>query len=184
MTRVLVIAPSPVTRAGLAALARDAGFAVTDALPSLPPHPDADVLLVAGEAEDVSQFPLPAVLLGDADPWEAVARGARAVLPDDADEAEIVAALAAAGAGLVALRPEEMAPLLRRGGEGPERLTARELEVLALLAEGIGNKGIARALGITEHTVKFHVGSIFGKLGASSRTEAVTAGIRHGLIMV
>jgi len=184
VTRVLVIARSAVERAGLSSLAGAGGLEVAGAVPSLPPHPDADVLLVAGDADGVAQFPLPAVLLSDADAGNAIARGARAVLPADADEAEIVAAVAAAGAGLVALRPEDMAPLMRRTGEGTERLTGREQEVLALLAEGAGNKRIARDLGITEHTVKFHVGSIMGKLGASSRTEAVTIGIRQGLIMV
>ena len=61
-------------------------------------------------------------------------------------------------------------------------LTARELEVLALLAEGIPNKAIARRLGISDHTVKFHVGSVLAKLDAASRTEAVRIGARRGLI--
>jgi DNA-binding NarL/FixJ family response regulator len=65
-----------------------------------------------------------------------------------------------------------------------EPLTPREIEVLSMLAEGAGNKMIARRLGISEHTVKFHVGSILSKLDASSRTEAVTLGLRQGLIMV
>jgi DNA-binding CsgD family transcriptional regulator len=63
-------------------------------------------------------------------------------------------------------------------------LTPREIEVLGMLAEGLGNKTIARRLGISEHTVKFHVGSILAKLDASSRTEAVTLGARRGLIML
>jgi DNA-binding NarL/FixJ family response regulator len=65
-----------------------------------------------------------------------------------------------------------------------QALTPREIEVLGMLAEGLGNKTIARRLGISEHTVKFHVGSIFTKLNASSRTEAVTLGARQGLIML
>jgi DNA-binding NarL/FixJ family response regulator len=65
-----------------------------------------------------------------------------------------------------------------------EALTPREIEVLAMMAEGLANKTIAYRLNISEHTVKFHVGSIFGKLGAQSRTEAVTLGIRQGLIML
>src|SRR5438128_1516404 len=65
-----------------------------------------------------------------------------------------------------------------------EALTPREIEVLRLLAAGLGNKEIASRLAISEHTVKFHVSSIMGKLGAASRTEAVTLGIRHGLIMI
>jgi DNA-binding NarL/FixJ family response regulator len=63
-----------------------------------------------------------------------------------------------------------------------EQLTAREAEVLRLLAEGLGNKDIAEKLGISEHTIKFHIRSILGKLGAASRTEAVTRGLRSGLI--
>ena len=63
-----------------------------------------------------------------------------------------------------------------------ESLTAREREVLALLADGVGNREIARALGISEHTVKFHLGAIFGKLGAATRTEAVRRGLRLGLV--
>lgn len=65
-----------------------------------------------------------------------------------------------------------------------ETLTPREIEVLVMLAEGTGNKVIARHLGISEHTVKFHVGSILAKLNASSRTEAVTLGVRQGLILL
>jgi len=63
-------------------------------------------------------------------------------------------------------------------------LTRRETDVLAAIADGLSNKAAARRLGISQHTVKFHVASIMGKLNASSRTEAVTSGIRHGLIML
>jgi DNA-binding NarL/FixJ family response regulator len=63
-----------------------------------------------------------------------------------------------------------------------EPLTARESEVLQLLADGLPNREIATRLNISEHTIKFHIGSILGKLGASSRTEAVTRGLRSGLI--
>jgi DNA-binding CsgD family transcriptional regulator len=63
-------------------------------------------------------------------------------------------------------------------------LTPREIEVLGMLAEGLGNKSVARRLSISEHTVKFHVSSIFTKLNAKSRTEAVTLGARLGLIML
>jgi DNA-binding CsgD family transcriptional regulator len=68
-------------------------------------------------------------------------------------------------------------------GEGEvDPLTAREKEVLGLLARGLPNKRVARDLGISEHTVKFHVSSIFAKLGAQSRAEAVSIGARRGLI--
>lgn len=65
-----------------------------------------------------------------------------------------------------------------------EGLTPREREVLALLAEGAGNREIAERLGVTEHTVKFHLGAIFGKLGASTRTEAVRRALRWGWVEV
>jgi len=65
-----------------------------------------------------------------------------------------------------------------------EPLTEREVEVLGLVAAGLGNKEVASRLEISEHTVKFHVASIMGKLGAGSRTEAVTLAIRQGLIMI
>ena len=63
-------------------------------------------------------------------------------------------------------------------------LSPRELQVLALVADGLPNKAIARELGISEHTAKFHVGSVLGKLGAGSRTEAVTLATRHGILAV
>lgn len=65
-----------------------------------------------------------------------------------------------------------------------EALTQREHDVLALLADGLSNRDIAKALAISEHTVKFHLASIFGKLGASTRTEAVHRGLRHGVIEI
>jgi two-component system, NarL family, response regulator YdfI len=63
-------------------------------------------------------------------------------------------------------------------------LTPRELEVLTMMAEGLGNRAIARSLGISVHTVKFHVAAVLDKLGARSRAEAVAVGLRRGLLMV
>jgi DNA-binding NarL/FixJ family response regulator len=63
-------------------------------------------------------------------------------------------------------------------------LTPREIEVLRMLAEGLGNREMASRLGISDHTVKFHISSILDKLGASTRTEAVTMGIRMGIILL
>jgi DNA-binding NarL/FixJ family response regulator len=78
------------------------------------------------------------------------------------------------------------APLAQRGvaEPGTEPLTPREIEVLRMLAEGDANKAIAWKLGISEHTVKFHVSSIMSKLGAASRTEAAATGIRQGLVLL
>ena len=115
----------------------------------------------------------------------------RAVLPRDAAPGEIVAAIEAVAAGLVALHPAVLAAATVHATE-PARLvvdaalplTAREIEVLSMLAEGLGNKIIAARLGISAHTAKFHVASIMTKLGAGSRTEAVTLGLRRGLLTI
>ncbi|SPE29489.1 Two component transcriptional regulator, LuxR family [Acidobacteriia bacterium SbA2] len=165
----------------------------------------ADVLLVeadtladpaAREALDWASTGTAAVLLvrnPAAEPVaEALRAGVRAVLPSGIDGPEIAAAIEAAAAGLTVLESASLALLLRapgalrKGTSGAfvEPLTDRELEVLELVAAGLGNKEVASRLEISEHTVKFHVASIMGKLGAGSRTEAVTLAIRHGLIMV
>ena len=97
-----------------------------------------------------------------------------------------MAAIEAAAAGFVVLQPSDLDGLLvnPQPASLAEPLTPREVEVLGMLAEGQSNKAIAHRLGISEHTVKFHVTSIMGKLDAGSRTEAVTRGIRQGLIML
>ncbi len=117
--------------------------------------------------------------------------GARAVLPRDAQPAEVSAAIEAAAAGLTALGPDELDLLLPAANSSEiehepalEALSAREVEVLALMAQGLANKNIADRLNISDHTVKFHVSSILSKLGASSRTEAVTKGLRDGLLVI
>ena len=91
-------------------------------------------------------------------------------------------------AGLIVIAPESLPGLLLdvRPIAEPlaEPLSERELEVLDVIAEGLSNKLIAHRLGISEHTVKTHVASIFAKLGATSRTEAVSLAIRRGLVML
>lgn len=125
----------------------------------------------------------------------------RAVLPRSASSNAITAAMMAAAAGLIALPaqavnsllpavplddhaapPSEEATLAE--SNELDALTPREREILTMLAEGLANKEIAGQLGISEHTVKFHVASIFAKLGAASRAEAVTIGFRRGMIML
>jgi len=116
----------------------------------------------------------------------------RAILPRYARPEEIIAAIQAAATGLVALHPDVFDSMLSRIRPGQQSeldpsgqiLTPREIEVLRMIAEGLGNKEIASKLSISDHTVKFHISSIFAKLSASNRAEAVTLGIRHGLIMV
>jgi DNA-binding NarL/FixJ family response regulator len=147
-------------------------------------------------ASDVSPYPPAYVILTDdvQGAWaaEALRAGVRAILPRQASASALLAAVEAAAAGLVVL-PHDMVDSVLSGLPSTARdlpavpqqaLTPREIEVLGMLAEGVGNKTIAWRLGISEHTVKFHVGSILAKLNASSRTEAVTLGIRQGLIML
>jgi len=124
--------------------------------------------------------------------------GVSAVLPNTATGEEILAAVEAALAGLIVLPRdalaifEETQPTQEANHESTaldlepltETLTPRERQVLDMMAEGLGNKEIAWRLQISEHTAKFHVSSILAKLGASSRTEAVTQGLRRGLIMM
>jgi DNA-binding NarL/FixJ family response regulator len=116
-------------------------------------------------------------------------------LQRDTTGAEIVAAIAAVAGGLITLdrrlagdllaTPERsQAPIPERLADTEEPLTARELEVLQLLAEGLPNKRIAAQLHISEHTAKFHVSAILLKLGAASRTEAVTLAARRGLLIL
>jgi NarL family two-component system response regulator YdfI len=113
--------------------------------------------------------------------------GIRALLPTDASTEEILAAITAAAAGLIVLHPSLAGT--SQGRAGPRRgpvpeLTGRELQILTMLAEGLGNKEIAWQLKISEHTVKFHISSIFNKLDVSSRAEAVSLGFRFGLILI
>jgi DNA-binding NarL/FixJ family response regulator len=138
-------------------------------------------------------FPVLALLPDDAqasaawaaDAWSA---GAVGLLPRDAGVDALVAALLAVDRGLVVIDPALTEALFVERGEPPELpvedLTPRELEVLQLLAEGLPNKTIAFQLAISEHTVKFHVNAILGKLGAQSRTEAVVRATRLGLIIL
>jgi DNA-binding NarL/FixJ family response regulator len=116
----------------------------------------------------------------------------RGVLPTWASTKEIHIAIEAAAGGLLVLHPDvarhsETMSSVASHASSPalgQPLSPRENEVLNLLAKGLGNKGIARQLKISEHTVKFHVTSIFNKLNASSRAEAVAVGVRRGLILL
>ncbi len=112
------------------------------------------------------------------------------LLPPDTGEEELLAAVFAVHEGLLAAAPALMQSLLGPATELSdaeelvEELTEREGEVLQLLAQGMANKQIALRLGISEHTVKFHVSAIYGKLGVTNRTEAVRRGARLGLIVL
>jgi DNA-binding NarL/FixJ family response regulator len=130
----------------------------------------------------------------DEDGLDALYSGARAILPRSAGRNEIIVAVEAVTNGLAVL-PRELLRTLLNGASASEelpdgndeiraRLTPRELEVLAAMADGASNKAIARRLGISFHTAKFHVAAILAKLDADSRTEAVTRAAQLGLVML
>ncbi len=131
-------------------------------------------------------LPAVAVVADEIDAREALAAGARAVLPRDADGESLAAAVRAVVQGLVVLDDSFAAALLRDVPTVPpdlvESLTPREAEVLQLLTQGLPNKAIAQRLGISDHTVKFHVNAILGKLGVQSRGEAIVQAVRLGLV--
>lgn len=207
MATVLVIARRAVTRARLErAIAGSDTLRLLSAPADLPcarqlhsVHPDVVLLAIEGEPLEASVAALrgahAVVLLADT-PRRALdqaIRGGliRGVLPPDASAGEIVAAVGAVAAGLVVLHADAL-PAARGRALTPARpdlasaepLTAREIDVLRMLTEGLANKEIAVALGISRSTAKFHVASIMAKLGAGSRTEAVTIGMRRGLVAI
>lgn len=206
LIRVLVAANSIVVQTGLAALLSASpvlevvGTCSLATLPEWVEQRTPDVVLLEWDAAEDDRVLLsptlpPAIVLLVED-WppgglgDLLRLGVRGVLPNDATASEIVRAVEAVAVGLTVLHPagvEALLPTLsasRAVAEPSQALTSREVEVLTMLAEGLGNKTIARRLGISEHTVKFHIGSIFSKLKASSRTEAVILGARQGLILL
>ncbi len=202
MIRVAIAVRSQVLRGGLEVMVRnepDLELVESEATSRNVAGPAADVL-VASEAEfDIHELEEdssgPAVVLIAEDPEpglvsEALRAGVRAVLTADAGPAELAGAIHAAAAGLTALRPADLESVLgaparaEAAHDGAPELTPRELEVLQMLAEGLPNKQIAWQLGISEHTAKSHVAGILTKLNAGSRAQAVTIGIRRGLILI
>jgi len=189
MIRVLLKISSPALRAGLQALlASDQTIKVVN--DSLDEENEADVTITSASFASLSgpQFDSPSsaaiLLLSDDQPHvEEMKRSSRVwgILPTDSSAEELTAAIHALSQGLIVGAPQ----LLFESGDEPiERgpLTERELEVLNLLSRGLANKQIAVELGISEHTVKFHVSSIYTKLNVTNRTEAVRAGLRGGWI--
>ena len=210
MTTVLITATSAVTRAGLAALLavdKRLHVVIGAAELSLPEQIETlqpDVLLIdlgpergAESLQDWGAAALPGMVILTDDARraldaDALRQGGRAVLPRHASAREIIAAIESAANGLVAIHPDSLealqpAPITAERTEpatAQRTLTPRETEVIAMIADGLGNKIIAARLGISTHTVKFHIVSIFAKLNAGSRTEAVTIGLRQGLLMI
>jgi len=173
----------------LSALGRSFRELLPDVLLIDLPRPDPQFL---NDLRTALQAPT-VLLLGETEPaWvaRALRHGVRAVLDPEAGSEAVRMAVEAAHDGLVLLDPgltTELATLVRAETSDIVAigdLTAREIDVLRLLAEGKSNKDIAAQLGISDHTAKFHISSILGKLGAESRTEAVTIGVRKGLILL
>ena len=207
--RILIVAADALTRAGLSAILSTqedlqtvGQLQPTDDLDENVAIYQPDVLLwdIGYDADDALELlanftqqttapnvPLVA-LLADAALASAVWQaGVRALLPRSAPVATLVAALQAAAANLIVLDPQAATSILVPATSLPdtlEPLTAREREVLQLMAQGMPNKSIARELAISEHTVKFHVNAILSKFGAQSRTEAVVLASRAGLVLL
>jgi two-component system, NarL family, response regulator YdfI len=190
-TQVFVAADSAMTAARVEAMLRaDPAVRVVET------ERDAAVVILAMSAQAAGRMletfrgvprPPAVIVLTAAPPdaWTARARrgGVRAVLRRDASAEEVLAAVAAAKAGLLVVHPDALggpAGALPHGE--PTTLTSREVEILEMMAEGISNRAIAARLKISRNTVKFHVAAVLTKLAARSRTEAVTVGVRQGLI--
>ena len=153
----------------------------------------ADVLVAAAlDPDEIPTHGPPVVVLAGQLPDEMpLERGIRAWLPLDCSAAELAGAILAAASDFSVMTQVQARRWLRAPGSGHdheefriETLTPRELQVLRMLADGLGNKEIASQLGISDHTAKFHVAQILAKLNAGSRTEAVTIGIRRGLVPI
>jgi DNA-binding NarL/FixJ family response regulator len=206
MTRVAIVAESERLRAELGEVLRASGrfevVAYSGEAVEL-----ADVVLVDGRVASpvlakAMEEGQALVILSDEDEAVTLLRGVRggvALLSAGATAEQIVAGVEAAAAGLVAVSAEHAAALgqhdalgeqgalgdrgaLREPFAGEDPLTAREREVLQMLAAGLGNKEIGARLHISDHTAKFHVSQILGKLGAGSRAEAVSIGMRRGIV--
>lgn len=212
--RVLVSAPSAVRRAGLESmianspLTRLAGSMYgLDTLDRTVLQFQPDVLLAdldrpdsriitrsTGLDEERGTLDVVALIDEPDSVWmtRALRTGVKAILNRNAPADDILLAIQSAFSGLIVLEPEIAESLLTKMRPASELsapniaepLTPREIQVLKMLAEGVGNKAIAARLKVSEHTVKFHISSVLSKMGAASRTEAVTQGIRNGLIVI
>ena len=205
--RVLVVSQSQLAQLGLGALVEQAGG--LEAVAAVPPDgaaeavaqlgPEAILLDAGGGGSSLQEMlevigdraGIPLLVLGDSQvAGDAIAAGAAGVLPTGVGPDVLAAAIGAAVSGLVVLgraQAASLAPGLAEGDEAQqpvEQLTPRESQVLQLLGHGLANSEIGRSLGVSEHTAKFHVGTVLGKLGARSRAEAVLLGLRLGWITV
>jgi two-component system, NarL family, response regulator YdfI len=208
MIRVLVVATTAIARAGLSAALIDPAIELVGTAANLDVlatevdrcQPDV-ILLDLGDSPQALVWEKLKIFQDNQAPsgipialydWEgdlllAMNAGVRGILPDTSSELEISAAIVAIARGWLVIAPEiiELLDLREKiSTDAMPTLTAREIEVLIQIGAGLGNKAIANKLHISDHTVKFHVSSIFQKLNVSTRTEAVTAGIRMGLILL
>jgi two-component system, NarL family, response regulator YdfI len=208
--RVLIVAAAAPARPALESLLHAQGFEVVGSFAVLEQaadvfgEKDLDAIVIdAGDfaLEDLLELlqetgvarETPVILLLPGLSSDAVSHalrlGVRGILPPSPEPQQLAAALEAVVNELVVLNSKAGLPIRPTAGGTPadeltEPLTPREREVLHLLASGLGNKEIATKLKISEHTAKFHVASILGKLGAASRAEAVSIGMRNGLILL
>ncbi|MEX1071568.1 MAG: response regulator transcription factor [Anaerolineales bacterium] len=205
MIRTAILASTPALRSGLRALLNTDEdievLAESASLAQLHELDGLDVLIMAADELPAQELrgvladaePPPALLLLSDDPTAGLMLmrlqvRAWGLLPPETSEEELIAAVHALHEGLMTASPALIQPLLGTAALSPEinelteELTARELDVLQLLAQGFPNKQIALSLDISEHTVKFHSSSIYAKLGVTNRTEAVRRGVRLGLI--
>ena len=214
MIRVFIVAASPLAKSGLQQLLASPEIEIVGTAVDLDtatgllsePVTEPDVIVVdasrdSGAVANLTGGPsdigadIPIVVLEGSENGavsDLLRQGARAVLPAGVSPAELLAAVRAVTSGLIVLHPSTIAAIPHAAvntsraasEEWIEPLTKREKEVLQMLAAGLGNKEIAAKLNISDHTAKFHVGSIFGKLGVSTRAEAVAMGIRRGLVLL
>jgi|SRR5580704_7909168 NarL family two-component system response regulator YdfI len=205
--RIAVATASAVRRAGLESIVRGhadfhlaGSFGAVASLVSFARSAELDVMVIDSDSiRDLLLQPAPdaaIVLLTDVSDARSISlllrSGVRAILSRESAPDDVLSAIYAAYDGLVLLSAPAAESLAAIYGDQPledkaefsEEITSRETEVLRMLAQGLANKDIAAGLGISEHTVKFHISSILEKLGASTRTEAVTLGIRRGLIPI
>ena len=205
--RIAVMATSAVRRAKLESIVRShaefqlaGSFGAVASLMSFAGSTELDVIVIDSDLiHDLLVQPTSGgaiVLLAEVSHARSISRllrsGVRAILSRESDPDDVLSAIYAAYDGLVLLSTPAAESLAALFGDQPleveaelsGEITSRETDVLRMLAQGLVNKDIAARLGISEHTVKFHISSILDKLGASTRTEAVTLGIRRGLIPI
>jgi DNA-binding NarL/FixJ family response regulator len=196
LIRVALLAPALALRIGLHEVLRslpDVEMLADSSLPQELPQADVWVVTSADFIDDLNEEQSPALLLVTGNPQDAARLAGWpvwGVLPLDASAEEFSAVLHALAEGLWAGSPAlarvllERQPMLEQAEQVVNPLTERERQVLQLTAQGLANKQIAASLEISENTVKFHLSSLYAKLAVTSRTEAVRAGARRGLVVL